>query len=100
MIAAICDNNGIYGKDTNEILLKRFIGTLSEREVDLFVIKEELFNARVAKYCKQIATERDLAVLPLVEKLLDKHKLYFLLEPMQTVSGIVVENKFYEVVTK
>ena len=100
MITAICDNNGIYGKDTNEILLKRFIGALSEREVDLFVIKEELFSARLAKYCKPIATERDLAILPLVEQLLNKHKLYFLLEPVQTVSGIVVENKFYEVTTK
>lgn len=100
MITAICDNNGIYGKDTSEILLKRFIGTLSEREVDLFVIKEELFSARLAKYCKPIATERDLAILPIVEKLVDKYKLYFLLEPVKTVGGIVIENKFYEVITE
>lgn len=81
------DKYGVIGVSTNDILVKHLINSCSQREVELMTIFQEFSGARIAKFCKEFASERDKAILPVIQDLCDKHGLSVLLEDVVTEQG-------------
>ena len=96
MKKAMQDVHGVIGESIGDILTKHLIANCSERERELLVIYREYFGARVAKFSPEMASERDKAILPLIQELCDKHNLSVLLETCEYKEGYEYEGKFYE----
>jgi hypothetical protein len=97
MKKAMQDVHGVIGESIGDILTKHLLANCSERERELLVIYKEYFGARIAKISPEMASERDKAILPLVQELCDKHNLSVLLEPSEYKEGYEYEGKFYEI---
>lgn len=89
------DSHGIIGDSVDDILTKHLLQNCSERERELLVIYREYFGARRAKLTPDRASDRDKAILPLVQELCDKHNLSVLLEPSEYKNGYEYNGEFY-----
>lgn len=89
------DSHGIIGDSVYDILTKHLLQNCSERERELLVIYKEYFGARIAKFTPDRASDRDKAILPLVQGLCDKHNLSVLLELVEYKEGYEYDGKFY-----
>ena len=81
------DKYGVIGASANDILMKHLLNSCSQREVELMTIFQEFTSARMAKFCKDFASERDKAVLPVIQDLCDKHGLSVLLDDVVIEHG-------------
>ncbi len=95
MKKAMQDVHGIIGDSVDDILTKHLLQNCSERERELLVIYREYYGARIAKLTPDRASDRDKAILPLVQELCDKHNLSVLLEQGEYKKGYEYNGEFY-----